>query len=217
MTGHSKLSKLPRDMREEICAMFDAGMTVAEVYEQVTGQGIDTSRAGLGRFRLQWLKAARDVREFERLSEMMVRDFVDAPEEKGTRHIAKIVESGLVQALAAMAAKEAKDPAKNLEAFIEATKAVSALARAERDTVETMIKTAEYKESQEKVINMAEGDAPGIIVTFVPVPTEAKKNAAKSAKKPAKKAASKTATKTKKPATSKAKTAKAKSCGKKSA
>lgn len=209
MTGHSKLAKLPRDMREEICAMFDAGLTIAEVYEQVTGQGIDTSRSGLGRFRLHWLKAARDVREFERLSEMMVRDFMDTPEEKGTRHIAKIVETGLVQALAALAAKETKDPAKNLTALVEATKAVSALARAERDTVETMIKTAEYKESQEKIITMADGDAPGIIVTFEPVPSAKKQIAGAAAKKPA--------AKTKKPGTSKAKTTKAKPCGKKRA
>lgn len=187
MAGVSKIDQqADAALREEIYARFDANQSVDKVYEFLTGQDIETSRAGVGRFRLNWLKAVQAERELTRLTEMTVRDLADAPEQKFTRKLSALVHSGLLRVLASLEERLEADPKKCMTAFVEAAKAAAALARAERDIAETAMKVHEFQEAEaEKAAQTLDctGGKPAIEITFVPVPGKEAAKPAKQVKK----------------------------------
>ena len=168
MGGVSKLERQPSELREKIHAMFEERRTIDEVYAYLAGQGVETSRSGVDRFRRQWLKAAEAARDLERVAEIVVRDLAETPEHKTTRHMAELVKSGLLRALVSLEDRLEDEPEKTLVAFTEASRAVAALARADKDNVETVIKTAAF--TGERARDAGRGDTDTIQVEFVPVP-----------------------------------------------
>lgn len=163
----SKLDRQPPALREELWAQFDEGRTISEVYGYLDDLGIETSPSGVWRFRRQWVRATEAAREFEQLSEVVVRNLAEVPEHKATRHIARLVQSGLMRALAALEDQMETSPEKTLNAFIEASKAVALLSRAEKDTVDATIRATAFAEEQAR--DVAPGGSPVIQVEFVPV------------------------------------------------
>lgn len=181
MTGISKIERqLTADARAEIYAMFDAGHTVDDVYEHLTGLDIETSRAGVGRYRIRLLKAMRSEMALDRAAQTTVQSLADAPEQKHTRKLSQLLHAGLLQAILALEDQDDFNAEKRLESVACAAKALSALARAEQDSADTALKIHEF---QDQAASRG-GDNGNIIeVSFVSTPKKTKKASVRKGKK----------------------------------
>ncbi len=80
----SKVRRLPPELREQLHAMLDQGISLSDITEHLKGLGADVSRSGLGRYKQQVDKVAERMRESRQMAEVLMdRLGADAATGKG--------------------------------------------------------------------------------------------------------------------------------------
>lgn len=148
MAGVSKIKRLPRELRDLVHEMLEAGRTVTEVADALKAAGADASRSGVGRYRLEWQESMRDLHELRQFAEVSIRSLADNPESRTARMNCELLEAALFRAVMALNAVFRDDPKKAIALIGQASKAQMMLSKAVRDDAEKTIKATDFSEER---------------------------------------------------------------------
>ncbi len=153
----SKIRKLPVELREQINAMLAAGHSVKHIAEVLRAMGADVSAAGVGRHRLQWAEAMKDLEEVRQFAEAAVRDMANEPESKVSRLNIQLLEGALYSALTALRMRD-MEPEDAVKLLVRASMAQQLISRANKDEAETIIKASGFADAKQGDLLVKEGD-----------------------------------------------------------
>ena len=142
----NKVKKLKAELRETVNKLLQNGETIATVPAFLNEQGQEISRSTVGRYRLEWQEAVKDIEEARAFAEMTVEKLANQNEDKVAILNAQLLESAfhrLLQALHQLE-KNGEDPEKIIKLYERLAKAHKYVSSAHADDVDTTIKKNDY-------------------------------------------------------------------------
>ena len=133
-------------MRETVNKLLQNGETIDSVTAFLNEQGQEISRSTVGRYRLEWQEAVKDIEEARAFAEMTVEKLANQNEDKVAILNAQLLESAfhrLLQALHQLE-KNGEDPEKIIKLYERLAKAHKYVSSAHADDVDTTIKKNDY-------------------------------------------------------------------------
>lgn len=154
----STMRRLPRQVLDAVNRLLEEGRTIDEVTAFLQEMGAEVSRSSVGRYRKQWAEAVRDLAEVREFSRTVVAELRKQPESRMGRLNTELLEAALFKSVSALRALATEDPEKAVKLITKAAMAQMLLSKARRDDAETTIKTDDYAERKEKVIDTVGAD-----------------------------------------------------------
>lgn len=142
----NKVKKLKAELRETVNKLLQNGETIDSVTAFLNEQGQEISRSTVGRYRLEWQEAVRDIEEARAFAEMTVEKLANQNEDKVAILNAQLLESAfhrLLQALHQLE-KGGEDPEKIIKLYERLAKAHKYVSSAHAEDVDTTIKKNDY-------------------------------------------------------------------------
>lgn len=146
MAQINKVKKLKMELRETVNRLLQNGETIDSVTAFLNEQGQEISRSTVGRYRLQWQEAVRDIEEARAFAEMTVERLANQSEDKVAILNAQLLETAfhrLLQALHQLE-KNGEEPEKIIKLYERLAKAHKYVSSAHADDVDTTIKKNDY-------------------------------------------------------------------------
>lgn len=142
----NKVKKLKAELRETVNKLLQNGETIDSVTAFLNEQGQEISRSTVGRYRLEWQEAVKDIEEARAFAEMTVERLANQSEDKVAILNAQLLESAfhrLLQALHQLE-KNGEGPEKIIKLYERLAKAHKYVSSAHADDVDTTIKKNDY-------------------------------------------------------------------------
>lgn len=142
----NKVKKLKAELRETVNKLLQNGETIDSVTAFLNEQGQEISRSTVGRYRLEWQEAVKDIEEARAFAEMTVEKLANQNEDKVAILNAQLLESAfhrLLQALHQLE-KNGEEPEKIIKLYERLAKAHKYVSSAHADDVDTTIKKNDY-------------------------------------------------------------------------
>lgn len=142
----NKVKKLKAELRETVNKLLQNGETIDSVTAFLNEQGQEISRSTVGRYRLEWQEAVKDIEEARAFAEMTVEKLANQPEDKVAILNAQLLETAfhrLLQALHQME-KNGEDPEKVIKLYEKLARSHKYVSSAHAEDVDTTIKKNDY-------------------------------------------------------------------------
>lgn len=149
MVAISTVKRLPREIREEIHRLLDAGQTLDAIVGHLRGMGVsEVSRSALGRYKKNFDAVVERVRRSREIADVLVRQFGSEDESKAMRANIEMMHGIVSDMLMQIGDGEDEDGESRpvlLEpkAAHDLAKALDHLARAKRNDQDAIIKARE--------------------------------------------------------------------------
>lgn len=142
----NKVKRLKAELRETVNKLLQNGETIDSVTAFLNEQGQEISRSTVGRYRLEWHEAVKDIEEARAFAEMTVERLANQSEDKVAILNAQLLETAfhrLLQALHQLE-KNGEEPEKIIKLYERLAKAHKYVSSAHADDVDTTIKKNDY-------------------------------------------------------------------------
>lgn len=142
----NKVKRLKAELRETVNKLLQNGETIDSVTAFLNEQGQEISRSTVGRYRLEWQEAVKDIEEARAFAEMTVERLANQSEDKVAILNAQLLETAfhrLLQALHQLE-KNGEEPEKIIKLYERLAKAHKYVSSAHADDVDTTIKKNDY-------------------------------------------------------------------------
>lgn len=143
----NKVKKLKAELREIVNKLLQKGESIDTIVAFLNDQGESISRSSVGRYRLEWQEAVKDIEEARAFAEMTVEKLANQSEDKIAILNAQLLETAfhrLLQALHQLE-KNGEDPEKVIKLYEKLARAHKYVSSAHAEDVDTTIKKNDYK------------------------------------------------------------------------
>ena len=157
MPRESSITKLPKEIREQLDQLLGAGATVDELTEYLQGFDIDMSRSAVGRYRKKIMDSRKHIQESIPVAKIFAKDITDKEQTQQSQYLIKIARTLAFETSMCLAGKEVTP--KTLS-FL--TKSIKDLETAATISVERELKirkdvASQAAEAADKVIKETKG------------------------------------------------------------
>lgn len=162
----NKVKKLKAELRETVNKLLQNGETIDSVTAFLNEQGQEISRSTVGRYRLEWQEAVKDIEEARAFAEMTVEKLANQNEDKVAILNAQLLESAfhrLLQALHQLE-KNGEEPEKIIKLYERLAKAHKYVSSAHAEDVDTTIKKNDY--ALDNAVSLEKAEDKGLNVIF---------------------------------------------------
>lgn len=142
----NKVKKLKAELRETVNKLLQQGESIDSITAFLNEQGENISRSSVGRYRLQWQEAVKDIEEARAFAEMTIEKLANQNEDKVAILNAQLLETAfhrLLQGLHQLE-KNGEDTEKIIKLYERLAKAHKYVSSAHADDVDTTIKKNDY-------------------------------------------------------------------------
>ncbi len=146
MAHVNKVKKLKSELRETVNKLLQKGETIDTITVFLRNEGENISRSSVGRYRIEWQEAVKDIEEARAFAEMTVEKLANQSEDKIAVLNSQLLETAFHRLLQGLHQLErnGEDTEKIIKLYERLAKAHKYVSSAHADDVDTTIKKNDY-------------------------------------------------------------------------